>query len=350
MGMPRAVWPLLFHPFNGEFPADEAQLTTLCGQIRQQGHIAEHTHAGPRDLREGFDRSSRGHHWADYDTSDQSYLTVDTASCSWPTLDTAYGWPSGASSSSFYGGPQSQQQQSVVDDDGYECCPHCDSYLYEDEFNGDDTETEDEGWLTEQDPADVQAYLGSFEGETYEGLRQAYLLAKRRFRHFAKRSPRHQRYPRRSWSMSWKRGGNARHAGKGRRHYFDDPSVVGPSSLAGGKGFAGGRGRGKGRGKKGRGGHFYNPIGADGQRMLCHECQSDEHLVANCPERRKGGKGRGRGSFLTDSAADSARPAAHPAAMAGLFSGVVNGANGNYFIGEEKYLSRGATWNTDVTR
>ena len=135
------------------------------------------------------------------------------------------------------------------------------------EFNGGDSETDDDEWLTEQGPAGVQSYLGSFEGATYEGLLPAYLLAKRRFRHFAKSSPRHQRYPRRSWSFSWKRGGK----GKGRRRFFGDDSVVGPSSLAGGKGFPGGRGRAKGRGRKGRGGHFYNPIGADGQRMRCHE-------------------------------------------------------------------------------
>eukprot|EP00959_Pyramimonas_sp_CCMP1952_P231710 4842895-Pyramimonas_sp.AAC.1 len=57
--------------------------------------------------------------------------------------------------------------------------------------------------------------------------------------------------------------------------------------------FCGGKGRGKGRrdtpGKgKGRRG---SPRGRDGQILKCHECDSTDHLVQDCPA-----KGNGKGT------------------------------------------------------
>ena len=45
------------------------------------------------------------------------------------------------------------------------------------------------------------------------------------------------------------------------------------------KGGKKGVGSGKGKGRRG------NPRGPDGRRMTCHECGSEEHLVARCPRR-----------------------------------------------------------------
>ena len=59
--------------------------------------------------------------------------------------------------------------------------------------------------------------------------------------------------------------------------------MLGPSSLAGGKGKKGGRGPSKGA--------HMNPLDSTGQRMTCHECGSDRHLVRSCPQRGKGKKG-----------------------------------------------------------
>ena len=49
------------------------------------------------------------------------------------------------------------------------------------------------------------------------------------------------------------------------------------------KGGKKGAGSGKGKGRKG------NPRGPDGRRMKCHECGSEEHLVAKCPRRAAAG-------------------------------------------------------------
>ena len=46
----------------------------------------------------------------------------------------------------------------------------------------------------------------------------------------------------------------------------------------------GGRGRGRGRGVQHQGSR--NPIGQDGNVMRCHECNSTQHFVENCPNRR----------------------------------------------------------------
>ena len=57
-----------------------------------------------------------------------------------------------------------------------------------------------------------------------------------------------------------------------------------------------GKGKGKSKGKRtsGKGfGRKGNPKGRDGQVMKCHECDSEEHLVAQCPRR----KGQGKGLF-----------------------------------------------------
>ena len=39
-------------------------------------------------------------------------------------------------------------------------------------------------------------------------------------------------------------------------------------------------------------GRSQNPLGPDGQRLKCHECESTEHLVRDCPRRRGQQQGR----------------------------------------------------------
>ena len=51
--------------------------------------------------------------------------------------------------------------------------------------------------------------------------------------------------------------------------------------------------KGKGRKFDGKMHFMTNPRGSDGNVMKCHECNSEDHLIASCPK-RKGGKVRGR--------------------------------------------------------
>ena len=66
MRIPRNVWPLLFNGVGGRLPIDDEQLDAMLIAIRQQGHITEHTHAGPRDLYEGM--KGAGRHGSHYHT------------------------------------------------------------------------------------------------------------------------------------------------------------------------------------------------------------------------------------------------------------------------------------------
>ena len=60
--------------------------------------------------------------------------------------------------------------------------------------------------------------------------------------------------------------------------------------------FLSGKGKGDRSHSSGKGfGRRKNPKGRDGQIMRCHECQSDEHLVARCPLK---GKGKGGPSMV----------------------------------------------------
>ena len=178
---------------------------------------------------------------------------------------------------------------------------------------------------------ELQQYLGDLSNATYDDLKAEYLWAKRRFRQFGQKSSRSARFPRKSWSLSMRpRKGGRKSKGKGRgkgRFHFE-PSVINHSSLAGGKG-KGGKG---GKGKKGKGSqaYFQNPTGSDGQVMKCHECGSDQHLIASCPK-KKGGKGKGgKGkSFMVDGS-----PQAGQYFQPGAFQGIVNGQSDNWYIGD----------------
>ena len=123
----------------------------MLTQIRQQGHIAEHTHEGPRDLQEGL-RQRNYAAWAE-DKSETWYDTEDAPDDrSWSGLG-QYLMTSDA--------PRSEPTQSTcVDEEGWPFCPHCHSYLYEVEENGEDTDSEDEPDMTEWTPEEYHQYFG----------------------------------------------------------------------------------------------------------------------------------------------------------------------------------------------
>jgi len=54
IGVPKTFWHTLLFPFGGRLPTTEDELQNLIRQIRQQCHLLEHTHAGPRTLEEGW--------------------------------------------------------------------------------------------------------------------------------------------------------------------------------------------------------------------------------------------------------------------------------------------------------
>ena len=185
----------------------------MCTAIRQQGHIAEHTHAGPRDLNEGMhghrqnffgqDNDGGSHEWNEQGSwGASSYVgTANPGNAQQGAYDNHY------------------EDHVTYDDNGCASCTMCDSYLYDDEVNPDnDTETEDEQDTAKATDAEWNAYFGGEfdpDEETYDGLYEQLLFAMRRFRHSMKRGPRRTRFPRKNWSTRFRHGFPER-SGKGK--------------------------------------------------------------------------------------------------------------------------------------
>ena len=182
--------------------------------IRQQGHIAEHTHAGPRDLYEGI-RGSGRHGTGHYNTWDMSHGHADDAywqdgenpswSAEWPTE--SYHGTTPYDDNDYYYDEDGYDSYVVEDDEGYQCCAACQQYLVDDEeeyWRDNDTDTDEEEFQAQKDmnPTELQQYLGDMTNATYESLKGEYLWAKRRFRSFGQNSFRFTRFPRKSWSLS----------------------------------------------------------------------------------------------------------------------------------------------------
>jgi hypothetical protein len=305
--------PLLLAPTGGTFPADAGGFHNLMLAIRRQGHIAEHTHAGPTTLDEGRRRpGGTGNYFWDGDDFVQpamsgpssSFFGDDVASARAPVSDGHW----------FYGGPSDMygdwsgaggwnsgyeaQPEHNFDDGGFSVCSTCQQYWYDDNDDYNDTDTEDEFDESLFSPDELASYYGSFEGCTEQSLRQEYMFAKRRFRRFTNQRSRGSRFPRRPQSWDLRYGGGKGKRGKGKGKYYAG-FPFGPSSLAGGKGKSKGKGKG-------------NPIGADGQQMKCHGCGSTDHLIGSCP------KGKGKGSFFADAPAESVTATHLSGPLAGL--------------------------------
>jgi len=227
--VPRAVWPIVLQASNGTLPLTQDAFDNMMAMLRRQGHLAEHTHAGPTTITEGIRGNGKGYgHGNNYFGDSQS-----AGNC-W--ADTA-GYVGGQS---YYGGLGESNAQSssgvdghyvVYDEDGYPCCSACASYLYGEDDGYDDSETDDDDLDTSHfTQEELQEYYGDLSTmNDYETLKHEYLFAKRRFRRFADRYSRRSRFPRTNWSLRMP-------AHQKGRNYFGKGSVVNPGSLAGGKG------------------------------------------------------------------------------------------------------------------
>ena len=156
MQVPKPAYPLLLQGNAGQLPTTEEQLNAVLMMVRQQGHFAEHTHAGPQNLAEGLrDRGKGGHHWFSGET--------DGGASTWgATADYMHG--QGAAGAAAGAGAASQHYV-TQDDEGYEYCGVCASYLYEDEPGDEDSMTDDDELdVSEFTQDELQEYYGDVEG------------------------------------------------------------------------------------------------------------------------------------------------------------------------------------------
>ena len=223
---------------GGRLPGDPEELQALMTQIKTQCHLLEGTHAGPRSLADGWSK---------------------------PAETGTFWWADDP--------PQADQW----DYTGGSYATWNDEHDYY--YGADDSETEDEQHdLTEEE---MYEFYGDLQNATVDQLRNEYLFAKRRFRHFAGRPPRRDRWQQKGGKSGGKGGGfrkggkydggMGKNSGSGKSYMGD---IIGPASLAGGKG------KGKGKGKFGA--RAGNPRTKESHQMRCHGCNSDQHLVRDC--------------------------------------------------------------------
>ena len=142
----------------------------------------------------------------------------------------------------------------------------------------------------------ISAYIANAVGPDPQAVEQAIFQA---YRNSKKLWRRHKNKFVRKFRRFVKRGVRKRKGyGKG-RSYRSFPAIE-QEMLA----YMSSKGKGK-RSSSGKGfGRKGNPMGKSGKPMLCHECNSPDHLVRDCPVRKAKMSGKGGGGFsgalLTD--------------------------------------------------
>ena len=175
--------------------------------IRQQGHFAEHTQAGPSTLYEGMKggsgSSGKGRNYQHF-YGNEDWQEDGDSNNAWSTLGSYLGAGDHHERSARQEWEQEEPEEAyAVDEEGWPCCSQCQSY-FDDEVEND-TDTESEMDPEEMAKEEAAHYYGPYgDEETYDSLKEEYLIHKRRFRRFAQRGPRRHRFPRRAWSMSFK--------------------------------------------------------------------------------------------------------------------------------------------------
>ena len=160
--------------------------------------------------------------------------------------------------------------------------------------DGTDSDTSSDDGAPNPSLDKISDYISQTVGSDPNAYEQAIFTA---YRHSKRLWRRHKGKAVRKFRRFVKRGVRKR-KGSGKGRFYRSYPAIEQSS----KGKCKRNTSGKGFGRKG------NPVGKGG-KMLCHECQSPDHLVKDCPIRKaklaQGGKGGGfSGALLTDSPHD----------------------------------------------
>eukprot|EP00438_Fugacium_kawagutii_P035880 Skav204682 [mRNA] locus=scaffold1284:96116:106049:- [translate_table: standard] len=284
----------LLAPFNGLFPATEAELTQLKTSLRRMGHILERT---PGNIREGLRSANttqpntaflaNADPWNEQENTSQWNQHEDYPTPDWPA-QSAFN----AASSSH---PESTGAYAMFEDDDI------------------DTDSNTSSGACSSVNAD-----GQDPNHVAQSLFWAYKQAKHKWRKYMGKSTRAvrryaKRFNRFRGKGKGKKGNSAFTVGKGKgkkgKHHItamlaemDDVEVQ--QALPA---FRGSRSPGKGKGRKS------NPRGPDGQIMRCFECGSTDHLAGSCPRRASSAaSGSNTGTTFFARASDSNMPTSGP--------------------------------------
>ena len=260
----------LLSPFQGLFPATEAEFTQLKTSLRRMGHVLERA---PGNIREGFRQTPGQSAFLTEPSNSQSQHTWFGDSD--PPESQAPTWHSDLSDPvpvNTYASFSPDEQEVFLEDD-----------------IASDTDTSSGSEASAVDP-------GPDPSRTAQELFWAYRQAKAKWRKFMNKGTRtvrrhFKRFQRRKGKGKGK-GSSSQHAhmvGKGKgSHAKGKHSVTTMLAEMSDReiqqvlpAFRGQRSPGKGKGRRG------NPKGPDGLQMRCYECNSTEHLAGSCPRRTR---------------------------------------------------------------
>ena len=303
----------LLQPYSGQLPQTDAQFNNLCQQLRRHGHITEGTpgniatslHGPPRQARPGS-YAVQDNRQALRDATQRSSVNPGMTTflshpregqggSSWDTLlptavmpDPFTAW----ADSSADGGERTleasaypvAQGASIFDspnaDTTYEVAG---AYFADDEDDSltSSATSSDDG----DEPMDLPDLSNMGNAEAAEIVFYQYRNARRVWRRFTGKPVRRFR---RDIKKTFKRAKGKGKGKKGRgfhRGFFytgEDVQVFLKGKGKGARSHTSGKGHGRQK----------NPKDRDGNTMKCRICNSDEHLMARCPQNTKG-KGKG---------------------------------------------------------
>ena len=287
----------LLHQFGGRLPINENEYQTMITQVRRQGHIQEHSPGNIATILQGPFRQARpGAYYAEPESGQTQYQQLQSywsegsgPEQQWPLAHQPVAtWAAPASGGQWAdtGGASwtsgSQWAEAGTSDSWYPTQPglaYFDSQ-YQEETDSSATSS-DSG--TEQLPE--QAVGGMSQSEAAHHIYMQMRAAKRTWRRFTGR-------PVRKFRRFFKaRKGKGKGRGKGKTKGSSNSFMWSQEEVAT---FLSGKGKGNRSHSSGKGfGRRKNPKDRNGEIMKCHECNSDEHLVSQCPLK---GKGKGGGS------------------------------------------------------
>eukprot|EP00435_Cladocopium_sp_Y103_P031480 s696_g8.t1 len=279
-------------PFNGQFPATEMELTQLKTGLRRMGHILERA---PGNLREGLRQT--------HSNPSAAFLTHDDH---WEPSHDPWGSPIAP--------PQDWSGQHAFPASH---ASHAEAFAL---FEDDDVDTDSN---TSSGEVSSIPEDGQDPNRVAQNLFWAYRQAKHKWRKYMGKTTRAvRRYAKRFDRRKGKGKGKLNHSafavgkGKGKKGKHpisamlaEMPDEAVYQALPS---FRGNRTCGKGKGRR------TNPLGPDGQKLRCYECNSTEHLAGSCPRRQAMSSARpGATTFFTQFS-NSSEP------LPGPLAGIIN--------------------------
>jgi hypothetical protein len=253
MQMPPERWVQLLHLYGGNLPADEGQFLALMEQIRRQGHLYQNEGLAKMSG-SGFGESHARHHGHQHPLGQPGHQFSGKGHfLGMPSTDPIYDIDPWSSSSLGAGAAAAQGSSNLTYAMGNINSGPADPWLgYL--GGGDDASssgTDDDDVMPAEELNVYISKLGVSEPMVADALFQEYVMARKRWRSYTGKTPRF-----------------------ARRNHRQGKGGFQPTRRPG-QYVTHGKGTGKGR---------RNPTGRDGQVMKCHNCQSETHLIKDCPQ------------------------------------------------------------------